>query len=543
MKGSTAAASPLTGAHRSHSGSSSPVPSMLAATAPPSSSHYPTARRGSAPAGRPAIMIALSGWPEPVYVASDPSTLWGSRSGAATPPQVYDGIGGPPVLPPALKQGAFGANWPAMSAGSSDPAPGPKTFPGAGLVASSTASSAAPSPAYTPTSAAPSPTPSAAPAKTPSPYARPPARGAVTTATTAAFTPTPHNLTAATPGSAPAPLAPNFSIFSTTCPHLADPSLGPCPFPTHPHDIRGMFPPTSHLAKSPPRGRGLAGGARMPGMASGSSAKAHPFAPPSNPVAPPRTLAEAEQQHRELTGEKEKTPTPPKEDGPAPPTFTPLPTKSSIPARAPTKSYPPALPPVPKFTTAFQDPRYKPSASIFHKGRALPVVPSWSSSPPPSAPSTPNVEEATLPSFGMADAEMEDAESKDKEDKERAKERERERKGFVGVMRATPEVYPPPPGRHGEGKAPDLGKEMEVRLGGKGEKGVAKGVHARDTDMGLFWRRAAGASGGGGGVESAESGAIAGKGKGKADEGMEVDEVAGKGEAMEVDVAVAKVAA
>ncbi|WWC67446.1 uncharacterized protein I206_101354 [Kwoniella pini CBS 10737] len=51
------------------------------------------------------------------------------------------------------------------------------------------------------------------------------------------------------PNIVPKPIsAPNLSIFAPVCPHLTDPSLGPCPFKSHPHDVRNMFPPTSHLS-------------------------------------------------------------------------------------------------------------------------------------------------------------------------------------------------------------------------------------------------------------------------------------------------------
>ncbi|WWC58938.1 uncharacterized protein I303_101483 [Kwoniella dejecticola CBS 10117] len=73
------------------------------------------------------------------------------------------------------------------------------------------------------------------------------------------------------PNVVPKPIsAPNLSIFAPVCPHLTDPSLGPCPFKSHPHDVRNMFPPTSHLSSAPD---GTAPASRLspPALASNTS--------------------------------------------------------------------------------------------------------------------------------------------------------------------------------------------------------------------------------------------------------------------------------
>ncbi|WVQ75308.1 hypothetical protein IAR50_004924 [Cryptococcus sp. DSM 104548] len=172
-----------------------------------------------APSAAPPIMIALSGWPDAVYIASDSNPRERGRAGTATPPEVYDGVGGPRIVPKHIS-----------------PAPG---VAGGKRVALAGGARRAP-----PKSALPV-IPGKQPASTSGAIARMTAKVA-RLPRARAILPKP----APVPAPAPSPsIAPQHSIFATTCPHLADPSLGPCPFPTHPHDIRGMFPPTSHLEK------------------------------------------------------------------------------------------------------------------------------------------------------------------------------------------------------------------------------------------------------------------------------------------------------
>ncbi|AAW44408.2 hypothetical protein CNBF0540 [Cryptococcus deneoformans B-3501A] len=353
----------------SHSSSkSTPSSPRLMSSTPPPYSPQRKARRGSEPSP---IMIALSGWPEPVYIASDTSS-WDrkkqqSRSGTATPPEIYDGVGGPRIIPqhiPSLlaqKNARLPASQPqnarapATSAGKADPA---KVFP------------------------APVDNDNNTPTNAPNRWSRSNGRNAIKPLTPAYPPAPPAGSIFATPPAAgnssnsKTPVAPQFSIFATTCPHLTDPSLGPCPFPTHPHDVRSMFPPTSHLAKR---------GAQMP------------LSRPSRDKGTTDKITD-------------KQPIRPKY---LPPTIFPSVTISSI-THSPTTIIRSSSSsssstkindkgkeredPI-KRPSTFADPRYLPSSAILHKGRALPLVPSWSgvSSPSSSRTSTPRGERSRSP--------------------------------------------------------------------------------------------------------------------------------------------------
>ncbi|KIR34964.1 hypothetical protein I352_02220 [Cryptococcus deuterogattii MMRL2647] len=354
--------------HSSHSSSKSSTSSpRLMSSSPPPHTPQHKARGGSAPSP---IMIALSGWPEPVYIARDINS-WDrkrqqSRSGTATPPEVYDGVGGPRIMPQHISSSSWTKGVPpsmsqpqnactsATSAGKADPAkmfPVPvsdvnKTLPIPNRRAKSNSMNAIKplTPAYPPT---------------------PPA-GSIFAAPPAAGNSSNNN----------APVAPQFSIFATTCPHLTDPSLGPCPFPTHPHDVRSMFPPTSHLAKREAK-MPLSGPSRDKGTTDKITDK-HPIRPKYLPptIFPSVTISSITH---------------------SPTTIIRSPSSSSsstkISDKGKEREDPTELP------STFADPRYLPSSAILHKGRALPLVPSWSgaSSPSSSRTSTPRGERSRSP--------------------------------------------------------------------------------------------------------------------------------------------------
>ncbi|ODO01753.1 hypothetical protein I350_06582 [Cryptococcus amylolentus CBS 6273] len=287
------------------------------------------ARRGSAPAvpAAPApIMIALSGWPDAVYISSSSNNpRKRGRSGTATPPEVYDGVGGPRIVPQHISPSSKTP----VNRGAPPSAPSARP-----VIAGKQA--AAPAPFPTPPADA-----AGAPRFVSAPGAM--ARMAAKVAKTRAILPKPP--APAPPAPPPPSAAPQHSIFATTCPHLADPSLGPCPFPTHPHDIRGMFPPTSHLEK-------LYGKKVAVEPTVGTKGAKRPVAQPL-----PVTILEGKGKGKEVPlppvssdQDKGKTPTP----RPAPALSHPTPHRH------------------------VSDPRYLPSSAFLHKGRALPLVPSWS---------------------------------------------------------------------------------------------------------------------------------------------------------------------
>ncbi|KIR58306.1 hypothetical protein I314_05931 [Cryptococcus bacillisporus CA1873] len=354
--------------HLSHSSSKSSTssPRLMSSTPPPHTPQH-KARGGSAPSP---IMIALSGWPEPVYIARDINS-WDrkkhqSRSGTATPPEVYDGVGGPRIMPQHISSSSWTKVAPpsmsqpqnacssATSAGKADPAKmfsvpvnnDNKTLPVPNRRAKSNSMNA-----IKPLTSAYPPAPPAG-----SIFAAPPAAGNSSN----------NN----------APVAPQFSIFATTCPHLTDPSLGPCPFPTHPHDVRSMFPPTSHLAKREAN-MPLSGPSRDKGTTDKITDK-HPLRPKYLPptIFPSVTISSITHS----------------------PTTIIRPSSSSssstkISDKGKEREDPTELP------STFADPRYLPSSAILHKGRALPLVPSWSgaSSPSSSRTSTPRGERSRSP--------------------------------------------------------------------------------------------------------------------------------------------------
>ncbi|WVO15622.1 hypothetical protein L204_103282 [Cryptococcus depauperatus] len=300
--------------------------------------------RSSAPAP---VMIALAGWPESVFVASKSTGNWEKKhSESATPPAVYDGVGGRNSVPQHVAMSAL------VLEKSQSPYRKSKFPPQNQPVRSdknaklthflSTAT-------QLPLIGAPN-------------LARPVRPVAAT------FNSCPTPSQASTSASSSnlsknnAPATPQLSIFATTCPHLSDPSLGPCPFPTHPHDVRGMFPPTSHQDKLGEKKEAKDGPTKMDITLSKAGGK---IADKSSPT-------------------------------PTPPFFSARPTKSvahsvAAPAKERERGDPPASP------YAFQDPRYLPSSAILHKGRVLPLVPSWS-----GAPSSTNKASTTLPAQSSA---------------------------------------------------------------------------------------------------------------------------------------------
>ncbi|ODN91359.1 hypothetical protein L198_05870 [Cryptococcus wingfieldii CBS 7118] len=293
------------------------------------------ARRGSAPAVPAPIMIALSGWPDAVYISSSNNPKKRGRSGTATPPEVYDGVGGPRILPQHISPSRGKTPVGAPSRRGAPPSARP-VIPGRPFPALSADAAGARLP------------------KTRTILPKPPAP------------PTPP------------PPAPQHSIFATTCPHLADPSLGPCPFPTHPHDIRGMFPPTSHLEK-------LYGKKVAVEPTVGKNGAKRPVAQPL-----PVTIVKGKGKGKEVpisssvSSDKGKTPTS------RPALSHPTPYRHS------------------------SDPRYLPSSAFLHKGRALPLVPSWSgaSSASSSRVGTPGVDSSVKQAEGErqggGDVEMQD---------------------------------------------------------------------------------------------------------------------------------------
>ncbi|WWD21863.1 hypothetical protein CI109_106351 [Kwoniella shandongensis] len=302
------------------------------------------------------LMIALSGWPEAVYVSADRMEWERKRSSrAGTPPQVYDGV----MMDTAKISTA--KSHPSILSPISTAAP-----------ITTTAVVTPPAPFHHQEKQYPTSTNSNGQTKH---HAR------------AQSIPTPTAPTAAPP--------PSLSIFSTVCPHLLDPSLGPCPFQTHPHDIRGMFPPTSHLSKSPPNTRR---GTQLPSSTSANGSGN------GNGDGSGGGVDRREQQAVGRDGDEGESKCSPQEkdrmDMPPPPTPSsqgrpsspnPLsqsqfmkqtyPSSSSSSSSSSNKSRS-------RRKGTFNDPRYMATSSILHKGRALPVVPSWTTSGSTSTPSS-----------------------------------------------------------------------------------------------------------------------------------------------------------
>ncbi|OCF38822.1 hypothetical protein I317_07395 [Kwoniella heveanensis CBS 569] len=442
---------------------------------------------------RQPIMVALAGWPEPIYVSSIPTrrkSLGGCDLEPLTTGQVYDGISispkhviRPQPPPPSSATASLSRSvtenqsLPSSSSPPPPPPPLPATSASINMIDPGSSENLIPKPSSpslagnrSPTSSETQPGNSITTATTSDHHASPPPpsptdrtkgkRGNVNANANSstkkhhstsihAFsdanktnkyvpaTSSPSSNAAPLAGASATPTAPMLSIFATTCPHLTDPSLGPCPFKYHPHDIRNMFPPTSHLGRSPP---------------SSSAAQRNLSASPTSPFS--LLVDESERgQGNERDGEGQKSVSPEEEkknpfvnERPNPPGLTnyfPVPGAgapkprgsggaggggSSSSSSALNKARAQAQPYVPKpspsawgapspspstaananasstptastthvtsgsnsysygnsnhgkWRGGFDDPRYGPSASILHKGRALPVVPLWSSS-------------------------------------------------------------------------------------------------------------------------------------------------------------------
>ncbi|WVR04229.1 hypothetical protein IAU60_001229 [Kwoniella sp. DSM 27419] len=343
------------------------------------------------------IMVALAGWPEPIYVSSHPlfAGMGGTAGGSLEPlstGQVYDGVNLSMVKPlPARvdSKAVLTATIRPLSLSSS-----PATTLDTSSYSDASSSSASSSTSSASSSGTTSPVmPSVVKVEVDAvsqPLAAAKSPKSPKSPIASAFSAGPSK--SPTTPSKPAPAAPMLSIFATTCPHLTDPSLGPCPFKYHPHDIRNMFPPTSHLGRSPPTSTSRL--ASMPSLSAASLAST------ANDRAVAEELVmemedEKEAKEREMEELERRNP-------PGLTNYFPIPGAGAPKPRSATRPHVPKPSPsawgaktsgpkndnsLGKRKGAFEDPRYGANASILHKGRALPVVPSWSSPPSSSPPS------------------------------------------------------------------------------------------------------------------------------------------------------------
>ncbi|KAK8846546.1 hypothetical protein IAR55_005632 [Kwoniella newhampshirensis] len=369
------------------------------------------------------LMIALSGWPEPVYVSTGKRS---SRGG--TPPPVYDG-----VSVTVHRRAARGGEGSDLAGNNNKYSRSTVVLPPHGI---------------------------------PSTSSRLEQNEEMSSDNHSRRQSTP-SLTITNPSAASPP--PTQSIFSSVCPHLTDPSLGPCPFPTHPHNLRGMFPPTSHLMKYPPDNRphphlqtqghqskGLSASTVSVTMTGQKGKDREPYSP-------------KQFNERRSSGKEEFSPEEKDRIDMPPPPPPPIPSQNEARPSSPSftqhqfikQNYPSSS--SASSTTSvktrsslrkgtFNDPRYLASSSILHKGRALPVVPSWSS--PPPTPSQPisrvsptadiNVDEPESSRASESEARRSfESSAVDVEVKTGTKRDIRYGKGGR-VLRATPEIYPLP---------------------------------------------------------------------------------------------------
>ncbi|WRT65266.1 uncharacterized protein IL334_002209 [Kwoniella shivajii] len=298
---------------------------------------------------QPPIMVALAGWPEPIYVSSASAFASSSAFGDASRSnsmgfeplsgQVYDGIGIPSIKP-QYQQISQSSLPPHMSNK-------PKSRP----------------------------------------TSPPPLNGRSTTHNNTDKTDVALNMRTKVrkpnpiPNVVPKPVsAPNLSIFASVCPHLSDPSLGPCPFKSHPHDVRNMFPPTSHLSRSPP----TASASTITNASSSPTDSNPPLSSPESSIGSPPLGTDSNGERKNPEGLTNYFPVP--GAGAPKPRLT---TRASNPKSSFTSTSSSAASSMNaafvngdgKRKGSFNDPRYGPTAGIFHKGRALPVVPSWDTAP------------------------------------------------------------------------------------------------------------------------------------------------------------------
>ncbi|OCF76414.1 hypothetical protein I204_02109 [Kwoniella mangroviensis CBS 8886] len=312
---------------------------------------------------QPPIMVALAGWPEPIYVSAT-NDRRGSTGGVGnmgfeplSSGQVYDGVA---VAPPVsfindLHHNIPNPNKKIKSRPTTPPVDDQLQIKG--FPSSSTSSSAIPS-TMSETSTSPEVTGKSD---------KPSTADVIRDKLKARQSPRTKNKTNPIPNIVPTPIsAPNLSIFAAVCPHLTDPSLGPCPFKSHPHDVRNMFPPTSHLSSSP---TSSSSSSRLPhqhDVRSGSS-----LSPKSEELSSP----ELDKNPQGLTN---YFPIPgagaPKPRSRAVARLNPKSSGSGSGSGSGSSSSSNGK----RKGSTFNDPRY---GAILHKGRALPVVPSWDTTP------------------------------------------------------------------------------------------------------------------------------------------------------------------
>ncbi|WWD08194.1 hypothetical protein V865_006305 [Kwoniella europaea PYCC6329] len=305
---------------------------------------------------QPPIMVALAGWPEPIYVSATHDRR-GSTGGVGnmgfeplSSGQVYDGVA---VASPISFINDLHHNIP-------NPNKKIQSRPTTPPIENQLQIKGFPSSSSTPTSAIPSTmSETSTSTEITGKSDKPSTADVIRDKLKARQPPRTKNKTNPIPNIVPTPIsAPNLSIFAAVCPHLTDPSLGPCPFKSHPHDVRNMFPPTSHLTSSP---TSSSSSSQLPQHVDGPSS----LSPQSEELSSP---------------ELDKNPQGLTNYFPVPGAGAPKPRSRAV-ARLNPKS--------PgsgsgsssngkRKGSTFNDPRY---GAILHKGRALPVVPSWDTTP------------------------------------------------------------------------------------------------------------------------------------------------------------------
>ncbi|WVW79011.1 hypothetical protein I302_100974 [Kwoniella bestiolae CBS 10118] len=323
----------------------------------------------------PPIMVALAGWPEPIYVSSLASAAGASERRGSTgmgfeplsSGQVYDGVATSTSSSPAIPISLINDSHLPNPSKKIKSRPGTPPPPSSSTIYHTIPSS---SPPIMPTS-------TTSTSSETSPVSMSPGlTGPTNSNSDKPIIPAsiqnklklkPKVKTNPIPNIVPTPItAPNLSIFATVCPHLTDPSLGPCPFKSHPHDVRNMFPPTSHLSptsSSSPLGVSVSVG-------SSSS-------PPLSDEALSSPELEKTLENRNPQGLTNYFPIPgagaPKPRSRTVARLNPKGSSSSSSTSSGSGSGSGR-----KKGSTFNDPRY---GAILHKGRALPVVPSWDTTP------------------------------------------------------------------------------------------------------------------------------------------------------------------